>query len=231
MPNYNVIAKGKYTHKQTSDVLKIERFLIVRRKKSRLLLLDVNNCAEENLTGLLLQIDQFDVRGKSLGSIQTSMKDLSQKPGAFVLKKEIEIHRSCIDFHVQVISAEYGNYVYRLGENDTYVTYDKPEKKENVDRKAIRRKLGNRNFVAKERTYKTPVFVSLFIAGLLTVGGAFLFLYLPNKDPQQRGSVMLVLFLIFTIVYFLIMGTIWTIKARVKRVARDESKYHSVYKK
>ena len=66
---------------------------------------------------------------------------------------------------------------------------------------------------------------------ILTVGGTFLFLYLPNKDPQQRGSVMLVLFLIFTVAYFLIMGTIWTIKARIKRVSRDESKYHSVYKK
>ena len=65
----------------------------------------------------------------------------------------------------------------------------------------------------------------------LTVGGAFLFLYLPNKDPQQRGAVMLILFLLFTLVYFLIMGTIWTIKARIKRVNRDEAKYHSVYKK
>ena len=66
---------------------------------------------------------------------------------------------------------------------------------------------------------------------VLTVGGAFLFLYLPNKDPQQRGSVMLILFLLFTVVYFLIMGTIWTIKARIKCVKRDEAKYHSVYKK
>ena len=66
---------------------------------------------------------------------------------------------------------------------------------------------------------------------LLVVGGTFLFLYLPNKDPQQRASFALILFLLFTVVYFLVMGTIWTIKARIKRVKRDESKYHSVYKK
>ena len=66
---------------------------------------------------------------------------------------------------------------------------------------------------------------------LLTVGGAFLFLYLPNKNPQQKAAGALVLFLLFTLVYFLIMGCIWTIKARIKRVSRDESKYHSVYKK
>ena len=65
----------------------------------------------------------------------------------------------------------------------------------------------------------------------LTIGGAFLFLYLPNKDPQQRASGALLLFLLSTLLYFLVMGTIWTIQARIKRVNRDEAKYHKVYKK
>ena len=59
----------------------------------------------------------------------------------------------------------------------------------------------------------------------------FLFLYLPNKDPHQKASVALLLFLLATIIYFLIMGTIWVLQARIKRVKRDEAKYHSVYKK
>lgn len=66
---------------------------------------------------------------------------------------------------------------------------------------------------------------------VLTVGGAFLFLYLPNKDPQQKASVALLLFLLATLIYFIFMGTIWIIQARIKRVTRDEAKYHSVYKK
>ena len=65
----------------------------------------------------------------------------------------------------------------------------------------------------------------------LSVGGAFLFLYLPNKDPAQSSAAALLLFLIFTLIYFLIMGTIWTIRARIKRVERDEAKYYKVYKK
>jgi hypothetical protein len=65
----------------------------------------------------------------------------------------------------------------------------------------------------------------------LSVGGAFLFLYLPNKDPAQSSAAALLLFLIFTLIYFLIMGTIWTIRARIKRVKRDEAKYYKVYKK
>ncbi len=65
----------------------------------------------------------------------------------------------------------------------------------------------------------------------LTVGGAFLFLYLPNKDPHQKASVALLMFVLATVIYFLIMGTIWVLQARIKRVKRDEAKYHKVYKK
>ena len=65
----------------------------------------------------------------------------------------------------------------------------------------------------------------------LTVGGAFVCLYLPNKTAEQKTAGAMLLFLIFTIIYFLIMGTIWTVNARIKRVKRDEANYHSVYKK
>ena len=66
---------------------------------------------------------------------------------------------------------------------------------------------------------------------VLTVGAAFVCLYLPNKTEQQKASGALILFLLFTVIYFLIMGTIWIITGRIKRVTRDEEKYHSVYKK
>ena len=65
----------------------------------------------------------------------------------------------------------------------------------------------------------------------LTVGGAFAFLYLPNKDPQQTGSTALLIFLFFTLFYAAVMGTVLLICARIHRVQRDEAKYHSVYKK
>ena len=65
----------------------------------------------------------------------------------------------------------------------------------------------------------------------LTVGGAFTCLYLPNKTPAQQTAGSILLFLIFTVIYFVIMGAIWTVTARIKHVKRDEAKYHSVYKK
>ena len=65
----------------------------------------------------------------------------------------------------------------------------------------------------------------------LTVGGAFTCLYLPNKSPEQQTAGAILLFLIFTVIYFAIMSVIWILNARIKRVKRDEAKYHSVYKK
>ena len=44
----------------------------------------------------------------------------------------------------------------------------------------------------------------------LTVGGAFTCLYLPNKAEGQQTAGAILLFLIFTIIYFVIMGAIWT---------------------
>ena len=66
---------------------------------------------------------------------------------------------------------------------------------------------------------------------VLTVGGAFLFLFVPNRDPQQKTSSALLLFLIFTVIYLIVMVTILVIAGRIKRVQRDEGNYHSVYKK
>ena len=66
---------------------------------------------------------------------------------------------------------------------------------------------------------------------MLTVGGAFFFLYLPNKDPQQKSSTALLLFVVLSILYVLIMGTVLVVNSRIHRVKRDEAKYNSVYKK
>ena len=79
----------------------------------------------------------------------------------------------------------------------------------------------------------TPLkkWLRVLIHYVLTVGGAFGFLYLPNKDPQQKASTALLLFLVFSVIYILIMGAILIICARIRRVERDEAKYHSVYKK
>jgi hypothetical protein len=67
MNNYGVIAKGEYLHKQSNEFLHVDRYLILRRKNKRYLLLDFENLHAGALTGMTLQIDQLDARGHSLG--------------------------------------------------------------------------------------------------------------------------------------------------------------------
>ena len=79
---------------------------------------------------------------------------------------------------------------------------------------------------------KTPLakWLRVLIHYVLTVGGAFLCLYLPNKDPDVPAAKSMILFLIFTAVYAVIMAAVLLIAARIRRVKRDEGKYNSVYK-
>ncbi len=78
---------------------------------------------------------------------------------------------------------------------------------------------------------KMDTWVRVLCHYALTVGGAFVCLYLPNKAADQTAAGSFVLFLAFTLIYLFIMGPVVYVGARVRRVNRDQSKYHSVYKK
>ena len=64
----------------------------------------------------------------------------------------------------------------------------------------------------------------------LTLGGAFVCLYLPNKTDGATGSQGLVLFVVMTVLYAVIMGVILGIRARIDRVTRDTTRYKSLYR-
>ena len=66
---------------------------------------------------------------------------------------------------------------------------------------------------------------------LLTIGGAMLFLYLPNKADEQKPAAAFLLLLALSLIYFAIMGTILIVNARIARVKRDTAAYQRVYKK
>lgn len=71
----------------------------------------------------------------------------------------------------------------------------------------------------------------LLLHFLLTVGGAFLCLYLPNKAPDQGTFGAVVIFMTFSLVYWVIMGAVLGISARTRRVKREAAAYSSVYRK
>lgn len=76
-----------------------------------------------------------------------------------------------------------------------------------------------------------PRAVRVCIHYALTVGGAFVCLYLPNKSGGSTAAQGFILYLALTVLYAVFMAIFLIVIARVRRVTRDESEYQSVYKK
>ena len=171
--NYNVISKGEYAHEQTNDFLHVERFLIIRKRARRLLLLDFNNLSQETLTGLQLSIEQFDARGNFLGEVVDEIKKTSFKSGKFILKRAIALERGCMDVRVKIMRAQYGNYAYCLGETGTYAVFERNKKWKKLKEDAIEEKTGANGRMQAFRRFSTPILVSILaviimVASLIT---------------------------------------------------------------
>ena len=65
---------------------------------------------------------------------------------------------------------------------------------------------------------------------LLTVGGMFLLVYLPNQEPGKPASVHFGFLLGILLLYAVVMSIFLLIRARTLRVKRDATHYRSVYK-
>ena len=107
MHNYSVVNKGDYLHKQTSNKVCVSRFIIIRKRQKRFVVLELENKRFASLTGLTLQIDQYNGKGHYLGVTNVKVENLNKK-GKFILEERIELHRACPDVFVKVLVAEYG---------------------------------------------------------------------------------------------------------------------------
>lgn len=185
--NFHVITKGAYEHEQTNERLHIERFLIVRKRKRRFLLLDVNNRSKETMSALKLQIEQFDGRGNALGTSVMEFKRLEVKSGKSILKKQIELYSTCLDFKVKILYAKYGNYFYCYGEEGNYVTYEKSAITKRLSDAEIARRAGKDGITKEKRKFKAPVFISVMVAVLMVVSAAGVFAHLRIFTKDRKS--------------------------------------------
>ena len=89
-------------------------------------------------------------------------------------------------------------------------------------------------FAAANAIYRhTPLKkgVRLLIHYLLTIGGAMLFLYLPNRETGARAENFFKLLLVLSVLYAIVLTVILLLSARAARVRRDTADYREVYKK
>lgn len=182
--NYNVIAKGEYAYKQTSDFLHVERFLIVRKRGRRWLLLDCNNLSEAALTGLKLSIEQFDTRGNAIGERIAEIKKIAFKQGKFILKRAVALENGCVDVRVNVLCAEYGNISYRLGCEGTYTVFERPTKWKKLTKQEIVDKTGETGRTQVFRRFKPPVIFSI-VAVVITILSCIIgFVHISNFSAE-----------------------------------------------
>ncbi|MBE5733339.1 MAG: hypothetical protein E7353_10000 [Clostridiales bacterium] len=161
MHNFTIISKGEYNHKQTSDQLGIARYMIIRKKQRRYLLLDLENKNTDHLTAISIQGDQYDEEGNFLGVINVSVDGLDKPSGRFILKERIDLHKDCADVFVKIVNAEYGYYKYCLDENGNYSVLDvKPESTE-IPFASVEKKVGKTGHVASKHKFKSPIFMSM----------------------------------------------------------------------
>ena len=85
------------------------------------------------------------------------------------------------------------------------------------------------NALYRHTALKKPLRV--FIHYLLTIGGAMLFLYLPNRETGARAENFFKLLLVLSLLYAIVMTVILLLSARAARVRRDTADYREVYKK
>ena len=84
------------------------------------------------------------------------------------------------------------------------------------------------NTLWKRATFKG--FLAVLVHYALTIGGIWLFLFLPNKNTDSQASGALILFLVMTLIYALIMGGVVYMRRRIGHMTRETSEYTSVYK-
>lgn len=65
---------------------------------------------------------------------------------------------------------------------------------------------------------------------IFTVGGMFVFLYLPNRDDGATAAQGFILALALTIIYWIVMGIVLGFRARAAHVKRDTKQYQSLYR-
>ena len=65
---------------------------------------------------------------------------------------------------------------------------------------------------------------------LFTVGGAFVFLYLPSRVEGDSTEAAVAMVLILTVLYWILMGTFLALRSRILRIDRDSKQYKSLYR-
>ncbi|MCD8308238.1 MAG: leucine-rich repeat domain-containing protein [Clostridia bacterium] len=122
MPKTEVISKGKLARVQNGIPVEACSYVMAKDEDGRFILLKLRNRKNAQLSGVAVNVKQYDKAGNLLREEREKVP-LKGVKGRFVLTKKIEAHPNCLNFTAEVCEAEYGSYHYSLAGGGVVLEY------------------------------------------------------------------------------------------------------------
>lgn len=122
MPKTEVISKGKLARVQNGIPVEASSYVMAKDEDGRFILLKLRNRKNAQLSGVAVNVKQYDKAGNLLREEREKVP-LKGVKGRFVLTKKIEAHPNCLNFTAEVCEAEYGSYHYSLAGGGVVLEY------------------------------------------------------------------------------------------------------------
>ena len=181
MRREEIIAKGAYTAPQFEELVSVKQFIILRQRGAKHLLLRLHNDRAERVDTLSFKVKQYDVKGNLIGTETVTKRSLAVEGGEdFTLEDPVKLNRACIDFTVEMIYAEYGDYTYRLHGGVLSASYENRSDTPPIDKAHVSKQMGGKPNRVSVQTLNAPKLLVASMAAILLIVGIFAAIQLKN---------------------------------------------------
>ncbi len=122
-----IITKGTYQHPQSDELVFLKQYMFVRGTDGKKhLYLRFQNGHSEACQSFKFLLRLMDTKGNVVHEEWYEKKDFTFEAGAtYTYDGDIVVGENCTDFRLQLVSAAYGDYLYRVKNAGVMVTYRK----------------------------------------------------------------------------------------------------------
>ena len=183
--NNNCIARGVYSHSQTSKFVCVKEYMFIRRDGKKCLVTRFCNETPYTLNSIKILLTELDSTGNVIRKSNLSYRSFFAGPDeVFCAGSGIVVSPKCVDFRITVISATSDKYVFKTRRGRVVTFYNK------------RAGLKVRRPADKSRPSKTSFRpesprLAAFLAGvslILAVGLAIVFVLFDTPKWQDKND-------------------------------------------
>ncbi len=175
MRKEDIISKGKYSYAQPERLISVKNYLFVRNEDGKkAVLLRMSNDRDEACTRFGFALYQIDSKGRVIGEerFDSSEKANIKPNSAFAFDRQVIVSEKCTGFKIKLLYATYGDYSYKMENDDVTVDYtekvNSPVGARSEERKIRPRKITHRA-IELPKIYAILAFFVL-AAALLIIG-------------------------------------------------------------